>query len=231
MASGGKGVKLVASPSPAAEDSFICSICLEVYHRPVTVQCGHTFCAECLNPHVEDCKESKATPHCPVCRKPFDSVSKERNHGIDEQMRAMRTVCKACGMKVRYSKLRAHNSECLKVKDPPIHKFAPVAPTSQVYPADQPNRSTFHCPYCDMLNLDASGLLKHCNEKHKGAREPAVCPICASMPWGNPNQQSGNFIQHLNIRHRFEYETYVDYEADDDAMLQAAIKASLKDSM
>ena len=34
-------------------------------------------------------------------------------------------------------------------------------------------------------------------------------------------------MQHLNLRHRFEYDTFVDYEQDDDEMLRRAIEASL----
>lgn len=29
------------------------------------------------------------------------------------------------------------------------------------------------------------------------------------MPWGNPQQTSRNFVSHLNLRHKFEYDTYV----------------------
>lgn len=74
------------------------------------------------------------------------------------------------------------------------------------------------------------------------------------MPWGNPRQKSGNFVAHLNLRHKFVYETYVvcrwslvirvqvtqdfssllfsiqDYDQDEDAVLQEALRASLSDS-
>jgi len=49
------------------------------------------------------------------------------------------------------------------------------------------------------------------------------------MPWGNPHQKSGDFVQHLNLRHKFEYDTYVDYDNDEDAILQQVLAKSLQD--
>ena len=34
------------------------------------------------------------------------------------------------------------------------------------------------------------------------------------MPWGNKGQRSQNFVDHINIRHKFEYDYFV-VSADD----------------
>jgi len=80
-----------------------------------------------------------------------------------------------------------------------------------------------------MKNLDTTALLQHCNKTHADSQESVVCPICASMPWGDPTQKSTDFISHVNMRHKFEYNNVVDFNLDDDEALNLALKASLEE--
>ena len=77
--------------------------------------------------------------------------------------------------------------------------------------------------------------------------------MCACMPWGDSTQVSSNFVKHLNLRHQFEYDTFVvgscvhdignsiasctscvclsvcfrkDYQQDEEQALQAVLEAS-----
>ncbi|XP_077316782.1 zinc-binding protein A33-like [Lithobates pipiens] len=57
--------------SAVMEEDVKCSICLNLYTGPVTLTCGHNFCQECIETHL-DTKETNGEEHsCPRCRKRF----------------------------------------------------------------------------------------------------------------------------------------------------------------
>lgn len=49
-----------------------CSVCLQPFHDPITTQCGHTFCKECLIRVMTDLNNRV----CPICRFELSRIGK-----------------------------------------------------------------------------------------------------------------------------------------------------------
>ncbi|KAF7687912.1 E3 ubiquitin-protein ligase RNF166 [Silurus meridionalis] len=210
------------------ESQFSCPICLEVYHKPVSIaSCAHTFCGDCLQPCLQ-----VTSPLCPLCRMPFDPKKVDKSSSVEKQLSSYKAPCRGCSKKITLIKMRSHITSCTKVQEQMANcpKFMPVVPTSQPIPSNIPNRSTFVCPYCGARNLDQQELVKHCMENHRNDPNKVVCPVCSAMPWGDPSYKSSNFLQHLLHRHKFSYDTFVDYSIDEEAALQAALALSLSEN-
>ena len=58
---------MAAANTSWSEDNFSCSICLDVFNRPVSTPCGHNFCRTCITTFWDDQVQYK----CPVCNKLF----------------------------------------------------------------------------------------------------------------------------------------------------------------
>ncbi|XP_035252723.1 E3 ubiquitin-protein ligase RNF166 isoform X2 [Anguilla anguilla] len=185
------------------------------------------FCGECLQPCLQ-----VTSPLCPLCRMPFDPKKVDRSSSVEKQLSSYKAPCRGCSKKVTLVKMRSHITSCTKVQEQMANcpKFVPVVPTSQPIPSNIPNRSTFVCPYCGARNLDQQELVKHSMENHRNDSNKVVCPICSAMPWGDPSYKSSNFLQHLLHRHKFSYDTFVDYSIDEEAALQAALALSLAEN-
>ncbi|XP_015201906.1 E3 ubiquitin-protein ligase TRIM39-like isoform X2 [Lepisosteus oculatus] len=58
----------MASPSSLlSEEQFLCSICLDIFNKPVSTSCGHNFCLACIEAYWD----SSDVYQCPVCKKAF----------------------------------------------------------------------------------------------------------------------------------------------------------------
>lgn len=208
-------------------NDYTCPICLEVYEKPRRITCGHMFCKSCLANY-----DDILSPACAVCRQGFEISSSKKASDVEKTINSSSAVCRGCSQKVPLSKLRFHNSVCPQLTD--RTKDIPADSSDGAGGAEgvamcAPNRSTFRCPYCGLQNLDTHTFVKHCSESHRSHPGSVVCPICASMPWGDPTQKSSNFIAHLSLRHKFEYGFVVDFELNDDEALEKALKTSLEE--
>ena len=52
----------LSAAASAREHNWLCGVCKDLYNKPTTVSCGHTFCLECINQALAVKEE------CPVCR-------------------------------------------------------------------------------------------------------------------------------------------------------------------
>uniref|UniRef100_A0A3B4YXA4 RING-type E3 ubiquitin transferase n=1 Tax=Seriola lalandi dorsalis TaxID=1841481 RepID=A0A3B4YXA4_SERLL len=198
---------------------FVCPVCLEIFD---------IFCLfypisclqECLRPQK---------PVCAVCRASLGQ-NWTKAAELEALIQSSVAACKGCGAQIGLSQMRSHTAACSKYQDYIEEGVRTTAQTQPAIISPVPNRYTFTCPYCNCQNLDQDGLVEHCTSQHARDARQVVCPICASMPWGDPNYRSADFFQHLKIRHTFSYDTFVDYSTDEHTMIQEALQRSLLDN-
>ncbi|XP_060772065.1 E3 ubiquitin-protein ligase RNF138 [Neoarius graeffei] len=111
----------------------------------------------------------------------------------------------------------------------PISVQANTSPQSDLQPDNQDYMNilrTYDCPYCQEGGLDDLDLRDHCNNNHLNDPRQVVCPVCVSLPHGNPLYTSRNFIGHLNLRHSYYIDDITNIYQNDDVNLQDALLRS-----
>ncbi|CAF0721429.1 unnamed protein product [Adineta steineri] len=175
---------------------------------------------------------------CAICRK--ESLGYLDCLDLVADLKTLETSCPQCKQSLLICNLRKHMEQCTQtkkkinvndIKNIFNPDFLKQLSTPQVQALEKAregeNRSTFQCPYCVTANLAVEDLCKHIEENHLYEEPQRVCPICASMPWGDKHKLSANVYQHIVSRHRFSYETYVNYDQNEDDMIAEAVERSM----
>lgn len=235
--------------NPLVLDDFICSICRDIFKFPRKLPCSHIFCKECL----QQCKNSGSNGNqCPYCRKNY-SIHQETNaYEVDDNIRRGSSKCSHCNEVFPLRRMQDHLNTCsskqfdarlssalnkavssFSIENTEGTESLPVATGFGVVQNQRCNIRqfpvTYDCPYCNVKKLGRESLLQHVRMLHKQANPNVVCPICAAMPWGNPTQKSQNFIQHIELRHRFDYDYFVEMNKDEDEMYKETLARSMYD--
>ncbi|RXM91608.1 E3 ubiquitin-protein ligase RNF114 [Acipenser ruthenus] len=154
---------------------FVCPVCLEIYDRPMTTQCGHTFCSSCL----QECLRPQK-PVCAVCRTALTKWT--ASVGLEAHIQNSQGTCKGCRAQgssaftdqqgaVHMDRVYAsHTAACPKFQEYIMEGVSTTAKSQPSRLSAVPNRFTFTCPYCGSQNLDQEGLVEHCNAQH--SRDP-----------------------------------------------------------
>uniref|UniRef100_A0A6J0V5A6 Zinc finger protein RFP-like isoform X2 n=1 Tax=Pogona vitticeps TaxID=103695 RepID=A0A6J0V5A6_9SAUR len=61
------------SPVQGLQRAAVCSICLEYFKDPVSLECGHNFCLGCITQCCEQARRRSSCPHCRrrACKRDF----------------------------------------------------------------------------------------------------------------------------------------------------------------
>ncbi|XP_062904082.1 zinc-binding protein A33-like [Mobula hypostoma] len=59
-------------------DEAICPVCLDIFTDPVSLECGHNFCRDC----IKRCWEKDAKIACPECREQFKEIVFKANRAL-----------------------------------------------------------------------------------------------------------------------------------------------------
>ena len=173
-----------------------CPVCLSLIRDKVKLSvCGHIFCERCIN-KLRPKEEQGELRECPQCRSCFGPKEVEKDEKYASKVHKMTFKCSYCLVKGKYSDFKNHLCDIPSE----VERKNSFSAKEELVP--KKNTVTFECPYCRSKNFDREGLIEHVNKLHEDEGY-AVCPICTSFNFGDPEYKC-YLPRHLRRRHKYD---------------------------
>lgn len=159
----------MASSTSLSEMDFTCPVCCDIFHDPVVLLCGHSFCEHC----IQEWWTQSRLKTCPVCQELFPMAQPARNLALRNLSDAVRQekiqranatseeMCNLHGEKLKLFCCYDRQLVCVICRDAQKHKKHNCVPLDEaVGPCKVSTCEEFH-ENCAII-LQANVLLIHC---------------------------------------------------------------------
>lgn len=136
------------------QEELTCSICLDYFEDPVSIECGHNFCRGCLR---RSWAQSGSPVPCPECRQPSAPAAMRPNWALarlTERMRRRRlgpAPHGLCGRHWEPLRLFCEDDQrlvCLVCRESQEHQAHTMAPVDEAFASYRVSRPLRGCRYC-----------------------------------------------------------------------------------
>ncbi|KAI9499131.1 hypothetical protein BDB00DRAFT_219905 [Zychaea mexicana] len=162
-----QSLELTSDQARRIKDSFSCTICVDYFESPYTLQCGHTFCKVCIRAWFGQQKS------CPGCRRDI-ATRPVPAYTVETQVNAIRALIPSTGLQAP-----SEGSTSVEERGRAVQEFEQFldrlfpARTSRGYIRDEED-GVDRCPSC-AWELDEDGICVNCNlEFRQAARQNRV---------------------------------------------------------
>uniref|UniRef100_A0A8C6EU50 Tripartite motif-containing protein 5-like n=1 Tax=Marmota marmota marmota TaxID=9994 RepID=A0A8C6EU50_MARMA len=98
------------------KEEVTCPICLDLLTKPLSIDCGHSFCQACITSNYESMMSQKGESSCPVCRISYEFENLRPNRHVANIVERLRGEDKQviCWLCERSQEHRGHSTFLLK---------------------------------------------------------------------------------------------------------------------
>ncbi|XP_059817935.1 nuclear factor 7, brain-like [Hypanus sabinus] len=183
-------------PAESLSEELICSVCLDFFTDPVSLECGHNFCRSCIT----RCWEREQRNSCPECREEF----------ADRTLRVNRALANLAESGIANTRKSADAGNSNNTHKTLVELWC-SPPHQLLYVSARNVGSASHYRCClacckSILNQEVLGVNMASKGPVESLSEEVICPICLDFFTDPVTLECGHNFCHSCITKYWERE-------------------------